>query len=378
MNPNQFLRYGRDSLKLIKGLQACLSVDSSGAGISQQGPQQAYKSPVCIGEVRGQQDAKEALLVAAAGGHNVLMIGPPGEGKSFLASTLPGFLPPPSQNDIQTLQQTYSLAGQALPADAQGTLIRPFRAVGPTITLASLIGGGRSQPIPGEMALAHAGILFLDEMPQFGRNLLDSLRQPLEDGKLSITRNGQTFTFPCRVQLIAAMNPCPCGYAGTPNCVCPVAKIQAYQSIISGPILDRIDIVTRLDTISSQQRFSAAIPNQSKQFLVKVLQAQSLALRYRGMLNSGLGPKQILGTSYYVAPDRMTVPKEQATGKPFIANIAWTQSGLRYLQIESDKAGYSTRRVVRLSRVARTIADLYNSFGIQPIHVHKALSFVNV
>jgi magnesium chelatase family protein len=293
------------------------------------------EAPPDIGQVRGQKTAKQALLVAAAGRHNLLMIGPPGEGKSFLASTMPSFLPPLTDYQLESLRLTYTAIGQAPPTS------RPFRAIGPTITPASLIGGGRGEPIPGELALAHLGVLFIDELPQFPKPLIDSLRQPLEDRSLSVTRNGKTRIYQCDTQLVAAMNPCPCGYRsmypppsytseeqrelGVTKCGCSFHDIKRYQSKISGPILDRIDLLVWLPPLSSQERFQPAREGESAVFYTKVLQAQCRQLNRQHKLNYRLGAKEIF------SPDNV---------------LQFSDSAWRWFKIETDKPTYSTRKTV--------------------------------
>lgn len=359
------------------------STSKGGNGISQP----ISHSP-CIGLVRGQRRAKEALLIAAAGRHNILMVGPPGEGKSYLASTIPGYLPRPSRMDLESLSGIYSYSGTPLSQDTSGGILRPYRGIGPTITLSTLIGGGRSEPIPGEISLSHTGVLFMDELPQYDRSLIDSLRTPLESKQVSITRNGFSHTFPCDFMLVAAMNPCPCGYLsrnlpgpispGQAICSCTDSQIQRYQARISGPILDRIDLVVEMESLSSQERFSPAIENQSEVFKSKIIKAWNIALRFRGMLNCDLGPKEVFDRSrhnveYLSLDSRMPCQTEYP---PVFGPLAWTESGLSYFQSLQDKEGYSTRRVIRLARLSRTIADLSNCYGIVPQHITCAASYL--
>lgn len=309
--------------------------------------------PPDIGIVRGQIQAKQALLIAASGRHNLLMVGPPGEGKSLLASTIPGFLPPLSRYQQATLERLYGAVSQPAP------IIRPYRAIGPTITPASLLGGGRGEPIPGELSLAHLGILYFDELPQFPRSLIDSLRQPLEDRRITVTRSGQTAVYPCDIQLLASMNPCPCGYYPTENCICSEFKVVRYQSKISGPILDRIDLVCFLHPLSSRERFSPAIPNQSLRFKSVVLRAQLAQLRRQRLLNYRIGPQHVF------APQ---------SDNP----LRFTPQALELFKSTTDKGnGYSTRRAVRLARIARTIADIANSDSLTPLHISTAITFTD-
>ena len=213
--------------------------------------------PKCVdfGKIRGQQRAKDAAIIAATGGHNLLLIGPPGEGKSLLASAIPGILPPLLNGEKVDLTRIYSACGE-LGHDGVAVTRRPFRSVHHTASKQSLVGGGSKVPRPGEVTLAHLGVLFLDEIAEFSVSTLDALRQPIEAGEVSISRVGATITYPCRFTLVAAMNPCPCGYYGTEACRCKPADIERYQKKISGPILDRIDLQVELERLSTDDRFA--------------------------------------------------------------------------------------------------------------------------
>jgi magnesium chelatase family protein len=372
--------------------------ESRGVSYSLQG------SPLCIGQVRGQRHAKQALLIAAAGRHNVLLSGPPGEGKSLLASTMPGFMPQVSLDEAGELRRTYGASGTGLPIDASGRLLRPFRSISPAITLASLIAGGRKAPIPGELPLSHTGVLFIDELPQFPKALVEALRSPLESGSLSILRNGVTTDFPCKTQFIAAMNPCPCGWSGVlanpvetlPSggsmtstviaegsrhlCQCSPKQVQDYQSRISGPMLDRIDIIVRLSQVSNRELFSPAIENQSLRFLLKVCEAWRIAFNRQGKLNGELGPKEVLNTSpqsgFSPEIEGLSLTKRERYLGEYIGPLAFTPEGFNYFCIETDKSSYSSRRKIRLARVSRTVADLSACYGILPLHIQTARDYV--
>ena len=227
--------------------------------------------PACVdfGRIKGQEKAKEAAVIAAAGGHNLLFIGPPGEGKSLLAGALPGILPRLNDAERVELTRIYSACGE-LRRDGMAVTRRPFRPVHHTASKQSLVGGGSGIPKPGEITLAHLGVLFLDEIAEFSGATLESLRQPIEAGEVHISRVGASLTYPCRFTLIAAMNPCPCGNYGTERCRCDVKDVRRYQKKISGPILDRIDLQVELSPLSTDERFSEIEPDVSPKLRAKV------------------------------------------------------------------------------------------------------------
>lgn len=227
-----------------------------------------------LGVIRGQVEAKGAAYVAAAGGHNLLLIGPPGEGKSLLASALPGILPRLTDEEKVQLTRIYSAYG-ALDRDGLAVSRRPMRTVHHTASKQSLIGGGSGVPRPGEITMAHLGVLFLDEIAEFSGATLDALRQPLEAGEVTIARVGATLTYPCRFTLVAAMNPCPCGHYGTGRCRCKEAEVRKYQKKISGPILDRIDLQVQLGRLSTEERFAETDQNVSPKIRANVEAARA-------------------------------------------------------------------------------------------------------
>ena len=232
----------------------------------------AIDKAVDFGRIRGQADAREAAVISAAGGHNLLLIGPPGEGKSLLASAIPGILPRLTDAEKVELTRIYSACGH-LDHDAMAVTRRPMRSIHHTTTQAALVGGGR-MPKPGEITLAHLGVLFMDELPEFPRPLLETLRQPIEQGSIRISRTGASLEFPCRFTLVAAMNPCPCGYAGSDRCSCSDADVERYQAKLSGPLIDRIDLQVELKPLTTDERFAETEDGVSPRIRAKVERAR--------------------------------------------------------------------------------------------------------
>lgn len=307
-----------------------------------------------FGQVRGQQAAKDAAVIAAAGGHNMLMVGPPGEGKSFLASAIAGILPKMTEEETVQLTRIYSAYG-ALDRDGMVVHRRPFRSVHPTTSKQALVGGGSGRPRPGEITLAHLGVLFLDELAEFNAGTLDALRQPIESGEVTITRVNGTLTFPTRFTLVAAMNPCPCGFYPTDRCRCAPTAVKKYQGKISGPILDRIDLQVELQPLTTEERFAPTEGNVSPQIQAKV-QAARERQRHR-----------FAGTGI---PFNAAIP-----GGRVVETCAFAPTGFdRYKAIVGDHA-LSTRSIDRLAKVSRTIADLEGATHIEPPHVERAAGF---
>ncbi|WP_460184928.1 YifB family Mg chelatase-like AAA ATPase [Thermopirellula anaerolimosa] len=305
--------------------------------------------------IKGQQQAKEAAVIAAAGGHNLLLIGPPGEGKSLLAHATAGILPPLEPDEIVELTRIYSAAGAL---DKDGTVVnrRPFRAVHHTASKQSLVGGGSYALQPGEITLAHLGILFLDELPEFRRDSLESLRQPMEDGVVTVTRVKARATFPARFTLIAAMNPCPCGYYGTPQCNCSPREVAAYQERISGPLLDRIDMKVEMERLTADERFSDQSVPGTKELRTVVLNARKRQMeRFAGL----------------------EIPFNAAIPAGRIRELCrFSSEGFEAYKRAVAESSISTRTTDRLAKVARTVADLEGSDSIEPPHIHKAVRFV--
>ena len=307
-------------------------------------------------DVKGQEFAKRAVEVAIAGGHNLLLIGPPGTGKSMLAKRVPSILPPLTLDEALETTKIHSIAG-VLPPHQPLVARRPFRSPHHTISDAGLLGGG-AHPIPGEVSLAHHGVLFLDELPEFHRNVLEVMRQPLEDGRVTISRAAASLTFPCRFMLVAAMNPCPCGYYGDAkrDCQCLPKQIQRYRAKISGPLLDRIDIHVEVPTVQYHDLASDAKGEPSEAIRERVIRARKVQQeRFRGNprvnCNSAMRAKEM--QRYARLSD----------------------DGQNLLRAALHELNFSARAYDRILKVARTIADLAGAEEIQSNHVSEAIQY---
>ncbi len=301
-------------------------------------------------EVKGQPQAKRALEVAAAGGHSVLMLGPPGTGKSMLAARFPGILPPMSEVEALEVAAIHSVSAAGFEASRWGE--RPYRAPHHSASGAAMVGGG-ALPRPGEISLAHRGVLFLDELPEFDRDVLESLREPLESGKVSISRAARQSQFPARFQLVAAMNPCPCGHCGSPagRCRCTPERIARYRGRISGPLADRVDIKLEVPAPRDNDLMTPGATESSALIRGRVLAAHQRQLDRQG------GPNALLGTR--------EIDKHCTTDK----------EGDQLLRHALARLLLSARAYHRVLRVARTIADLAGDTAIKASHIAEAIQY---
>lgn len=306
-------------------------------------------------DVKGQYQVKRALEIAAAGGHNTLMIGPPGSGKSMLAKRIPSILPDMTFEESLETTKIYSIAG-ALPDNISLIKSRPFRSPHHTISAAGLSGGGRV-PRPGELSLAHHGVLFLDELPEFPRISMEVLRQPMEDGSITISRVSGTLTYPCEVMLVCAMNPCPCGYFGHPTkkCTCPKGAPAKYLSKVSGPLLDRLDIHIEVPQVDFKKLSDDSLSESSQEIRKRVNAARKLQ-------------QQRLAGTGISCNSKMTA----ALTRKFCILDAQSK---RLLEKSFDALGLSARAYDKILRVARTIADLDGSENITAEHVTEAVQY---
>ena len=306
-------------------------------------------------DVKGQHEAKRALEVAAAGGHNIMMIGAPGSGKSMLAKRIPSILPDMSFDESLETTNIYSVAG-ALPKGISLISARPFRSPHHTVSPAGLSGGG-AVPRPGEISLAHNGVLFLDELPEFSRTAMEVMRQPIEDGKITIARVAATFSYPCSVMLVCAMNPCPCGYFGHPtrHCTCPTGAPQRYLSRVSGPLLDRVDIHIEVPPVDFDDLSKKTAEEHSSEIKKRVNTAREIQR------------KRFKGTTVTcnAKMDSALTRKYCVTSEP----------AAKMLKISFEKLGLSARAYDKVLRVARTIADLDKSDIIETTHIAEAVQY---